>query len=138
MPNDPEKELEEFLASEPEWVQSALKKIPSKTWDETWKRWDERDRLSELRKQYEQLVCQVPGEWEKYRKRYKEELDFSTNFPPPKAKSGRKKNVEQAERIQTLHEAGKTSSEIQKILEAEGLNYSVNGVESYLKTRRRT
>jgi len=52
-------------------------------------------------------------------------------------KRGRKPNVELAERIWTLHDAGKTSPEIRKALATGGVNLTLEAVEAYLKTRRR-
>ena len=148
MPNDPEKELQEFLASKPEWLQTHLQEGDSKLTFQEKLRLDKRkdkyeidthERITELTDQYQQILCQIPELWKPYRARIMRE--YGNTFGPmmlPKGKPGRKKNVKGAERIWTLHDAGKTSSEIQKILEAEGQNYSLNGVESYLKTRRRT
>lgn len=55
-----------------------------------------------------------------------------------KERPGRKPNVELAERIWALDGAGKTNREIQETLKANGLCTSLEAVEAYLKTRRRT
>ena len=54
-----------------------------------------------------------------------------------KGKPGRKPNVELAERIWALDAEGKTNREIQETLNTSGENLSLEGVESYLKKRRR-
>jgi len=54
-----------------------------------------------------------------------------------KGKPGRKPNVELAERIWALRDEGKTSKKILNSLKADGVNLSLEGVEAYLKTRRR-
>jgi len=54
-----------------------------------------------------------------------------------KGKPGRKPNLELAERIWALDDAGKTNREIQETLKADGLSTSLEAVEAYLKTRRR-
>jgi hypothetical protein len=54
-----------------------------------------------------------------------------------KGRPGRKPNVQLAERIQAWRAAGKTNKQIQDLLRAEGLSLSLEGVESYSKSRRR-
>lgn len=54
-----------------------------------------------------------------------------------RGKPGRKPNVELAERIWALHGEGKTSKKILDRLKADGVNLGLEGVEAYLKTRRR-
>jgi len=88
----------------------------------------------ELRPRFEQILQRCgPAEWKRYRDNAK-----SARVPMPRSKPGRKPNDELAERIWTLHDAGRTSREIQEILKASGRNISLEAVESYLKTRRRT
>ncbi|MGO9318395.1 MAG: hypothetical protein ACLPXT_04815 [Terracidiphilus sp.] len=50
---------------------------------------------------------------------------------------GRKPNVELAERIWALSDAGKTSRMIQAALKKDGINLTIEGIEYYRKTRRR-
>ena len=54
-----------------------------------------------------------------------------------KGKPGRKPNVELAERIRALDAEGKTNREIKETLSDDSVNLSLDGVESYLKTRRK-
>lgn len=54
-----------------------------------------------------------------------------------KGKPGRKPNEQLAETIWKLQTAGNSSRKIQKDLEAAGVVLSIEGVESYLKKRRR-
>jgi hypothetical protein len=55
-----------------------------------------------------------------------------------KVKRGRKSRDELAERIYALDTEGKTNREIRETLSASGEHLSLEGVESYLKTRRRS
>ena len=136
MPNDPEKELQEFLASKPEWVQMALQSGNSQMTPQQRLWWmDESDELIE---QYEQILRRIPRKWKQYRQRTVRE--FGTilgSILVSKGKPGRKKNVKLAERIWSLDAEGKSNREIQQMLNASGENLSLDAVESYLKNRRR-
>ena len=52
-----------------------------------------------------------------------------------KGTPGPKQNLERAARIQSFVANGKSSEEIRQILEAEGVNLSLSGVQSYRKSR---
>lgn len=139
MPNDPEKELQEFLASKPEWVQTYFQEGISKlTLKEKSESIDKHEWLSGLTEQYEQILCRIPGRWKQYRAKIMRE--YGNTFGRlllPKAVPGRKENIKLAERIWALDAAGKKNHEIQETLNANGENLSLEAVESYLKKRRR-
>lgn len=138
MTQSPEEELAEFLASKPKWVQTALQEGSSKLTVKEESEWLNNDELRKaLTAQYVELVSRIPAEWKRYRKRLREQLDFNSVFPLPKAKPGRKKNVKLAERIWALDAEGKSNRQIQEILNANGENLSLEGVQAYLKKRRR-
>ena len=72
--------------------------------------------------------------------RRRAERELAANFLPmlvSRGKPGRKPNDELAERIWSLSDAGNTSREIQAALKNDGINLTVEGIESYRKTRRR-
>jgi hypothetical protein len=55
-----------------------------------------------------------------------------------KGKAGRKAEIELAEHIWKLKAEGRTVPQMQAIFKAEGLHYSREKIESYLKTRRKS
>jgi hypothetical protein len=85
----------------------------------------EADRLG--RKLYRQLCHDAAAAYIRHTPRLKIE----------KGKPGRTPNVALAERIWALHDEGETSKKIMDRLKAEEVNLSLEGVEAYLKTRRR-
>ena len=67
MPNDPEKQLEEFLASIPEWMRRLFqngygalsdREISDCTFD---------SRVSPLKAEYEAILQRIPAKWKEYR-----------------------------------------------------------------------
>lgn len=86
-------------------------------------------------------LAQVNPMVKKYRGMAKRELgkDFESFLAAlPKAKAGRPPNVDLAERIRALSDAGKTAPQMQAIFKAEGQHFSREKIESYLKTRRKS
>ena len=163
MAQSPEQELAEFLTPLPRWLQKILwydyssmtlqdwanfvdstTPFTSEELQESANGWqpERYPRTSdELRPQFEEILQRCsPAEWKKYRNNAKAARDTNADsfVPMPHGKPGRKANDELAEQIFALREAGKTSREIQEILKASGRNISLEAVESYLKTRRRT
>ena len=135
---DPEKRLEEFLASIPEWMRRLFQNGYGALTESELSECTFNTDLRPLREEYEAILQRLPARWKAYRRRVEREL--VANFLPSfvsRGKPGPKSNDELAERIWTWHDAGKTSREIQEILRAEGQNLSPAAVESYLKTRRR-
>jgi hypothetical protein len=55
-----------------------------------------------------------------------------------KGKAGRKAEIELAERIWKLKAEGRTVPQMQAIFKAEGQHFSIEKIESYLKTRRKS
>ena len=76
-----------------------------------------------------------------YRDTYYDAVDAYFRHRPgleiKKGKPGRKLNVELAERIWALSDAGNTSRKIQAALKKDGINLTEEGIEYYRKTRRR-
>ena len=145
MSNDAEKDLSAFLASLPAYKRKELEQgLSSLTRDEM-NQWasacitpvDGIMRDVQLTAEYERLLQLFPARLKEYRKRLMQESQKTLASLLPKGKPGRKPNAALAKRIWALHNAGKTSREIQEILRAEGRNLSTEAVEAYLKTRRR-
>lgn len=90
--DDPENELEEFLASKPAWVRTVLQQGESHLAPENFLEWlDFVD--AGLIEQYEQILRHIANEWKKYRDRTKRE--YGTIFGSlmvPKGSPGRPKS----------------------------------------------
>ncbi len=165
MAQSPEDELEEFLKPLPSYMQKALwydmnmsqqevldwmhttnpfpesqiQEFQAKIgWQPDLRSFNE----AELRRKFEEILQRCdPAEWKRYGGNAKAARNSSADWfvQMPRGKPGRKRNVKLAEQIWSLHGAGMTSREIKTTLEAtSGLNISVEAVEAYLKTRRRT
>jgi hypothetical protein len=141
----PEEDLEQFLAP-----LSALMKMvlqydysslddPSISQEEKLEWIKNQDKEAELRPKYEAILQRNPVEWTEYCRRAKQidKLMARQYRIAPRGKLGRKPQTELAERIWKLDVEGRTNSEIQQILNAEGKSLSLGAIESYLKTRRR-
>jgi hypothetical protein len=91
---------------------------------------------------YRLLLAQAPLKLKERRKREEREmrgrLRSFIEIAIGRVKRGRKARDELAERIWALDAEGKTNQEICEALSASGENLSLEGVESYLKTRRRS
>jgi predicted GTPase len=136
VPNAPEKQLEEFLASKPEWIRRYFQKgMGSLNQDELVEMLQSGEIIT-LTSEFERILQQIPDKWKAYRKRHEWEAKQLLRYLVPKAPPGRKRNNTLAERIRNLHEAGKTSKQIQMHLKADDVSLSLEGVEAYLKTRR--
>lgn len=138
MCNEPEKQLENFLASIPEWMrrffQNGYGALSGSELSECTFNGD----VSPRRAEYEAILQRMPARWKAYRKRVEREL--VANFLPlfvSRGKPGRKRNDKVAERIWSLTDAGNTSRGIQAALKNDGINLTLEGIESYRKTRRR-
>jgi hypothetical protein len=157
----PEQQLADFLAPLPQWLQKALwystmTDLESYSWADSINPFaaDELQELKanpgwhperyphtadELRPKFEDILQSCPAKWKLYcdNARAARKADADSHVQMPRGKPGRKRNDELAEKIRTLHDAEKTSREIQKTLAAGGLTISLEAVEAYLKTRRR-
>jgi len=148
--DSPEQKLQAFLDSLPEWRRKWLRYDPP--FDGIWisqqppyserlkaarqemSAWAENlDDDIPIREQYERLLQQIPQSWREYRTKLKRQALSDLT----KAKAGRKRETELAERIWELQGEGKTTPEIQMILRTEGKNYSREAIEAYSKTRRK-
>lgn len=164
MAQSPEQELANFLAPMPLWLRKILwhdhTSMTELEWTEFghstnpfsaeqlqqlkatagWQPQTYPQTVEQLRPRFEQMLRRCnPVEWKRYCANAKAARSANADgwVPMPRVKAGRKPNDERAERIWSLHDAGKTSREIQGIFQAEGLTISLEAVEAYLKTRRR-
>ena len=164
MAQSPEDELAEFMAPLPQWLQKILWHDHSSMTDlekfhfndsinpftagelqelRTTAGWQpERypHTADELRPRFEQILRRCNrAEWKRYCDNARAARNASADpfVRMPRGKPGRKRNDELAERISALSDADKTSREIQTILQADEVILSVEGVEAYLKKRRR-
>ena len=139
MRNDPERQLENFLASIPEWMRRLFQNGYGALSESELSECTFDTRVPPLRAEYEAILQRMPARWKEYRQRVEREL--VAEFLPllvSKGKPGRKPNDERAERIWALDAEGKTNQEIRETLRARGENLSLEAIESYLKTRRRS
>jgi hypothetical protein len=135
---NPEKELEEFLASKPAWMQRFFQtRFGSLSPDDIQEWCNNFDEVCRAKDEYERILQLIPAKWKAYRKRLKQEAQGFSQLLVPKGQAGRKRNEELAERIWQLDADGKSNLEIHCVLRAEGINLSLEGVESYLKSRRK-
>ena len=137
MSKNPEKQLEEFLASKPEWMRRYFQKgMGSLNRDEIVETLQSSEIIT-LTSEYKKILQLMPDKWKEYRKRQKLDAQPLIQILVPKATPGRKLNSELAEQIWKLDAEGKTNQEIQQTLKDRKVNLSLEAVESYLKKRRR-
>lgn len=76
MLKNPEKELEEFLAPLPAWLQAAIEErdYSFSSVDENLEWINNQGRVIELKPKYERILCQLPAEWNEYCRRFRERL----------------------------------------------------------------
>jgi hypothetical protein len=135
---NPEKQLEEFLASKPTWMQRFLQMSFGLLSPDDIREWGNNlDEAIGAKDEYERILQQTPDKWKEYRKRQKQEAQPLIQSLVPKATPGRKLKSELAEQIWALDAEGKTNQEILQTLRDRGVNLSLEAVESYLKKRRR-
>lgn len=101
MSKSPEKELGEFLASKPAWMEKALQgdfsSVPLGLESS-----NNLDKVNELTPEYERILQQIPAEWKKYRKKLKQNYQRLAQTMVPKAKPGRPRDSK-AEGYAALH-----------------------------------
>jgi len=99
------------------------------------------DSLPVIAETYRLLLAQAPVKLKERRKREERKMQRALRafieIAIGKVKRGRNARDELAEQIWVLDAEGKTNQEICETLSARGENLSLEGVESYLKTRRR-
>jgi hypothetical protein len=160
VPTRAENELDAFLAGLPAYQRKYLEHgISSLTREDThqfneWFRkseeWlsapnpDEKliaDSLPVIAETYRLLLAQAPVKLKERRRREEREMQgvlrSFIEIAVGNVKRGRKPRSELAEQIWALDAEGKTNREIRETLSASGEHLSLEGVESYLKTRRR-
>lgn len=155
-----EKELDAFLAGLPSYQRKYLEQGISSLTREDTHQFNEWFRKSEewlsasnpdkeliagslplIAETYRLLLAQAPVKLKERRKREEREMQrvlrSFVQIAIGKVKQGRKARDELAKQIWALDAEGKTNQEICETLSASGENLSLEGVESYLKTRRR-
>ncbi len=99
------------------------------------------DSLPVIAETYRLLLAQAPVKLRERRKREEQEMQrvlrSFVQIAIGKVTRGRKARDELAKQIWALDAEGKTNQEIRETLSASGEHLSLEGVESYLKTRRR-
>jgi hypothetical protein len=158
--NHAENELDAFLADLPSYQRKYLERgISSLTREDThqfneWFRKSEEwlsapnpdeeliaSSLPVIAETYRLLLAQAPVKLKERRKRVEREMRRALRsiieIAIGKVKRGRKSRDGLAKQIWALDAEGKTNQEICQTLSASGENLSLEGVESYLKTRRR-
>jgi hypothetical protein len=105
--HNPEKELEEFLASIPAWMQRCLLTgFGSLNQDEI-REWSiNLDEDLRLTKEYERILQQIPAKWREYRKRLKVEAQPLIEILVPKGKAGRPRKTALAQEAVELQQRG--------------------------------
>jgi hypothetical protein len=160
VPNRAENELNAFLAGLPAYQLKYLEQGYSSLtpediqrfneWFENSEEWlsapspDEKliaHSLPVIAEMYRLILAQAPVKLKERRKQKEREMrgDLRSfiEIAIGKVKRGRNARDELAEQIWTLDAGGKTNQEIRETLSASGEHLSLEGVEFYLKTRRR-
>lgn len=107
MSHNPEKELEEFLASTPAWMQRCLLTgFGSLNHDEIREWSNNLDEDFRLTKEYERILQQIPAKWRAYRKRLKAEAQPLIQSLVPKGKAGRPRRTALAQEAVELQQRG--------------------------------
>jgi hypothetical protein len=132
-----QQELLEFTHSTAPFSEGQLREIQQKL---GWQPSSPSVNYKTLREEFERILQRCdPSMWETYLENAKaaraQQADMFVSLP--RRKRGRKPNDDLAERIWALDDAGKTNREIKETLNADGVNLSLDGVEYYLKSRRR-
>jgi hypothetical protein len=140
---NPEKELEEFLASLPVWMRRTLQEgFPALTQAERQEWANNFEEIFRRTKQYEHILQQIPAKYRKYRARLKREFrqtsQFEAQFLIPKGKPGAPRKDDLAQQAEHLHQQGRTfpqiAAELNKKL-GKDENTSAEAVRKLLKRR---
>lgn len=119
MPVDPEKQLEEFLASKPDWMRrwlqlgaDGLTEIEVSEWARN------RDEVNRATEEYEQILQLAPAKMRAYRKRLQDEARaFADKFLVPKGKAGRPRKDDVAREAIELEGRGMNPPQIAAALQ---------------------
>jgi hypothetical protein len=119
MSKNPEKELEEFLAPLPPWLQAALeeKDYLFSSVEENLEGINNQDRVIELRPEYERILRQIPAQWNEYSKRFRDNLrkthETEEQFlKVPKGIAGAPRNDALAREAFALRQAGRNLPQV--------------------------
>jgi len=108
----PEEELDEFLATQPNWLQKLLQYDLQLTADENWAYLQAADfwnsQNAALHEEYERLCQRVPGLWTRYCKRRKRVLGVFAATSKP----GRPRKDALAEEATLLYQSGRNYQQI--------------------------
>jgi hypothetical protein len=117
-----EKELEDFLASKPAWMQRVLQADYSFSSKDEELEWiNNQDKVIEQQPEFERILRQIPAQWQAYRKRLKQQSQPMLQMMGmlPKGIPGRRPDSK-AEEYFALHANEASYSEIaKKELQAE-------------------
>jgi hypothetical protein len=102
------KELEEFLAPLPDWLQLVVQEDLSSFPPDKVSLWMDYDwsELERLKQEYERIIAQIPQQWKAYRKRVRQNSELLR--PMPKKNPGRPRMDGEAQRYTALHSKGKS------------------------------
>lgn len=90
MPKSPEKQLDEFLASIPAWMQRYFLTGFASLYQSEILEWSNNlDEVMRLTPEYERILKQIPVKWKAYRHRLKQENAMAFGSLVPKGKAGR-------------------------------------------------
>lgn len=113
LPKSPERELEEFLASKPAWMQRVLQQdFSSFSRDEHLEWINNQDRVLELIPECERLLRQLPAKWQEYRKRQMQNSQPLIQMLVSRGKPGRPSKTALAEEAANLRRAGMNHPQI--------------------------
>jgi hypothetical protein len=131
----PKGQLEDFLATHPTWVQKALyNRFDSFSADEqtSWANglgWLER----EVRPEFENIIRQIPAEWNKYRKAQKQLYADIARDLVPKCRPGAPKKDDLAQDVAALRQRGMNFPQIANELRKRGIETTPDAVRKLLK-----
>lgn len=113
----PEKELADFLASKPAWLQRVLQEdFSSFTQNEMLEWINRQNEIFELRKEFERILRRIPARWNKYckaaEKNFAVENRRQAELIVPKAIRGAPQKGDRAAEASALRAEGKTFPQI--------------------------
>jgi hypothetical protein len=109
----PEKELEEFLASKPAWMQRVLQEDLSSFSSDELSEWNSnQDAVFKLKPECERLLRQIPAKWNQYRNRQKRNCQPLLQMMISKSRPGRPRKAAIAQEAAKLRHAGMNDPQI--------------------------
>jgi hypothetical protein len=116
----PEKELADFLASKPAWLQRVLQQDLSSFTQSEMREWINRqDEVFELRKEFERILRDIPARWNEYCKAAEKNSEIANRHQAeliaPKPIRGAPQKADRAAEASALRARGKTFPQIATI-----------------------